>query len=131
MRSSPIRLVTGIPRVAAMALLATACAVTPVLAQQKDPAPLRSLEDAIESSTDAILMPTGQPGTLTFRNCREPCKLRSLEVTAESKFLVGATEVTLADFNAYVQRTGPQFLMVFREPDQTRVIRLQVFGQLQ
>jgi hypothetical protein len=131
MRSSPIRLVAGIPRVAAMVLLATAGAVPQVLAQQTDPAPLRALEDAIESSTDAVMLPTSQPGTLTFRNCAEPCKLRSLELTSESKLLVGSTEVTLAEFNAFVQRTGPQFLMVFREPHGTRVTRLMVFGQLQ
>jgi hypothetical protein len=130
MRTSFIRLAACIPRAAAIALLATAFAVPQVQAQ-KQPAPLRSLEDAIESSTDAVMLPTSQPGTLTFRNCADPCTLRSLEVNAESTFFVGPTKVTLAEFNAYVRSTGPQFLMVFRQPDRTNVTRLMVYGQMQ
>jgi hypothetical protein len=114
-----------------VALLATAFAMPQVWAQQSTArAPTRSLEDAIETSTDAVLMPSSVPGTLTFRGCREPCRLRSLEVTAESKFFVGATQVTLADFSAYVQRTGEQFLMVFRKPDGTAVTRMLVYGTM-
>lgn len=130
MRKSFTRLTAGLPRAAAIALLATACVVPQVQAQNR-PAPLRSLEDAIESSTDAVILPTSQPGTLTFRNCADPCPLRALEVNAQSTFFVGGTQVTLVDFNAYVRRTGPQFLMVFRQPDRTNVTRLMVYGQLQ
>ena len=130
MRRSFTGLLAAIPHVAAIALLATACAV-PQARAQTYPAQLRSLEDAIESNTEKVLLPMSQPGTLTFRECAEPCALRSLLVTAQSKFFVGGTEVTLADFNAYVRRTGPQFLMVVREPDGTDITRLIVYGRMQ
>jgi hypothetical protein len=131
MRSSFIRLAAGVPRVAAMVLLATACAVPQVRAQDVAPAPLRSLEDAIESHTDKVVLPVSQPGTLTFRSCAEPCRLRSLLLTSESKLFVGGTQATLAEFNAYIRETGPQFLMVFRKPNGTDITRLVVYGQLQ
>jgi hypothetical protein len=130
MRRSFTRLTAGIPRAAAIALLATA-SVMPQVQAQNEPAPLRSLEDAIESSTDAVILPASQPGTLTFRDCADPCKLRALEVNAQSRFFVGSSQVTLAEFNAYVRRTGPQFLMVFHQPDRTNVTRLMVYGQMQ
>jgi hypothetical protein len=126
MRSSFTRFLT----VAAVALLASAFAVPRAHAEY--PAPLRALEDAIESSTDAVLLPTSQPGTLTFRECAEPCKLRSLNVTAQSAFFVGATAVTLAQFNDFLRRSGgPQFLMVFRQPGQANVTRIVVAGRYQ
>jgi hypothetical protein len=112
-----------------VALLATAFAVPQVWGQSDAPA-TRSLEDAIETNTEAVLLPTSVPGTLTFRSCSEPCKLRSLEVNAASQFFVGGTRVTLADFTAYVRRTGEQFLMVFREPDGTAVTRMKVYGSI-
>lgn len=130
MRSSIERLLVVVPRAAAIALLATAFA-TPRVEAQNSPAPLRALEDAIESSTDAVMLPTSQSGTLTFRDCPEPCQLRSLEVSAQSRFFIGASEVTFADFNAHVRRSGPLFLMVFREPNGTRVTRLKVSGPMQ
>ena len=131
MRSSLHRLFVVVPRAAAIALLATTFAAPSVEAQNNTPAPLRALEDAIESSTDAVMLPTSQPGTLTFRACPEPCKLRSLQVTGQSTFFIGATQVTLADFNAHVRRSGPLFLMVFREPNGANVTRLTVSGQMQ
>lgn len=131
MYQSFTRPIAALPRVAAIVLLATACAVPQVRAQSTKPAPTRVLEDAIETETDAILLPTGQPGTLTFRNCAEPCKTRSIEVTGESKFFVGDSSITLEEFNAYIRRTGRQFLMVFCKPDRSAVTRLVVYGQLQ
>ncbi|GFE87937.1 hypothetical protein [Steroidobacter agaridevorans] len=131
MRSPSTRLAAGIRGVAAMVLLALACAVPQAGAQSFQPAPTRALEDAIETNTDAVLLPASQPGTLTFRNCAEPCKLRSLNVTAESTFYVGGSRVTLAEFDAYVRSTGPQFLMVFRQVNGPKVTRLVVYGQMQ
>lgn len=116
-------------RLTAIALLATTCVMPQIQAQTTEPAKLRALEDAIESNTDAVLMPTSLPGTLTFRNCTAPCQLQSLEVNAQSQFWVSDTQVTLAEFNAFVRRTGPQFMMVFRKPDGPAVTRLMVYGQ--
>jgi hypothetical protein len=116
--------------VAAVAVLANTFAM-PQLRADEYPAPTRALEDAIESSTDAVLLPTSQPGTLTFRECTEPCALRSLMVTAQSAFFVGRTQVTLAQFNDYIRRSGPRSLMVFRQPGQNNVTRLTVRGRFQ
>lgn len=124
------RLSALFPRVAAIALLATAFAAPQALAQAR-PAPVKLLEDAIETSTDAVILPSSQPGRLSFRNCGEPCNMRALELTSESKIFVGGTEVSIADFNAYVRRTGPQFLMVFVQPNRTAITRLMVYGRMQ
>jgi hypothetical protein len=115
-------------RLWAIALLATAFAAPQVGAQDK--MRLRALEYAIESSTDAILLPGSQPGTLTFRDCALPCKVPSLEVSAQSAFFIGGTQVTLADFAAYVRRTGPQPLTVFHQPGRMTVTRITVVGQV-
>lgn len=130
MRSSSIRLAAGLPRAAALVLLAIACAVPQARAQSVKPAPTKLLEHAVETYTDAVMLPSGQPGNLTFRNCAEPCKLRSLEVNAQSTFFVGKSSVTLAEFNDYIGRTGQQFLMVFYKANQPTVTRLVVYGQL-
>lgn len=131
MYQSFTRSIAALPRVAALVLLATACAVPQVRAQSTKPAPTILLENSIETYTDAVMLPTGQPGNLTFRNCAEPCKLRSLEVNGESKFFVGRSSVTLAEFNAYIRSTGQQFLMVFHKADRPTVTRLMVYGKLQ
>lgn len=131
MRSSPIRFVAAVPRVAAIALLLAAGAMPQARAQSVYPAPTRALEDAIESHTEEVLLPISQPGTLTFRNCVEPCKLRTLELTAQSTLWVGIEPVTLADFLAHIRRSGPQSLTVFRQPGKTAITRLVVIGQFQ
>lgn len=131
MRTSFTRLSVIAPRALAIALLASASAVPQVQAQTKTPAPLRALEDAVEATTETVLLPTSQPGTLTFRDCAEPCKLRSVEVTSQSTFFVGRSQVTFAEFIAHLRRTGPQSLKVFRQPDRNSVTRLVVTGQLQ
>lgn len=91
---------------------------------------LRSLEDAIESSTDAVVLPAAQSGTLTLRNCAVPCAMKSLRLSEDSRFFVGSSQVSLAEFNAYVGRTQSQFLMIFHEPGKPTITRLMVFGQL-
>lgn len=112
----------------AIALLGTAFAISQVHAQS-GPAPTRALEDAIETSTDAVLLPTSQPGKLTFRNCAPPCKVPSLEVDAQSAFFVGSKRVTLVEFAAYVRSTGPQSLTVFHQPGRMTVTRVTAMGQ--
>jgi formylglycine-generating enzyme required for sulfatase activity len=92
---------------------------------------LRSLEDAIETSTDEVYLPSSQPGSLSFRNCPQPCARASVEITNATKFYVSDAEVTYQEFNRFISRGGPQFLMVFHEPGGSRATRLIVFGQLQ
>ena len=100
------------------------------VAQTVPPAPLRSLEEAIETSTDAVLLPLSVPGTLTFKNCTAPCAIQSLEVSAATQFMVGATAVSVAEFRSYVEQTGEQFLMVFHKPGERSVTRVVAFGRI-
>lgn len=128
MLKSFARASAAIPRIAVLVLLATSFGVLQAHAAEY-PAPLRSLEDAIESTTDDVLLPASQPGTLTFRNCVEPCKLRALQVSAQTTFFVGDTQVTLAELNAYLRGAGQRSLMVFRQPDQATATRVRVAGE--
>lgn len=91
--------------------------------------PTKALEDVVESSTEDALLPTNAPGTITFRNCTEPCAVRSLIVTGQSRFFVGPTQVTLADFNEFLRGAGSRPLTVFRELNGTNVLRVVVIGQ--
>ncbi|HEY8537474.1 MAG TPA: hypothetical protein VIL28_01330 [Steroidobacteraceae bacterium] len=93
-------------------------------------AQVRLIENAIEVSTDEILLPGSVPGRLTFRECKPPCRNKTLDVNAQTQFLVGGTKVSLAEFKQYISRTGSQFLMVFHEPGGS-VTRLIVFGELE
>jgi hypothetical protein len=93
-------------------------------------AQLRALEAAIETSTDAVLLPNSVPGRLTFRDCKPPCRTHSLDVNSETSFFIGATKVSLSEFNQYISKTGSQFLMVFYEPSGRSITRLIVFGEL-
>ena len=100
-------------------------------AQAVESPPLRSLEEAIETNTDDVLLPVSQVGVLTFRKCPAPCAMQSLQVDQSSKFFVGSSEVTAEQFGAFVRSKGRgQFLMVFHKPGDTVVTRLMVFGQL-
>jgi formylglycine-generating enzyme required for sulfatase activity len=130
MSTSFTRLFTVVPRAVAIAALATGFAGFQVQAQDNS-VPFQSLEDAIESNTDAVLLPTSQLGTLTFRDCAEPCKVRSVEINAQSAFFIGSTQVTLAEFSAYVRRTGSQSLTVFHPPGRMTATRVMVVGQAQ
>ncbi|HLS80493.1 MAG TPA: hypothetical protein VK025_03725 [Steroidobacter sp.] len=112
------------------ALMFVALVASSAAAQPQNPAPLRSLEDAIETSTDAVVLPSTTSGSVTLRDCRPPCSMNSLQLTDQTRFFVGGSQVTYADFNAYVLRTGAQFLMVFHKPGEAIATRLMVFGQL-
>lgn len=110
------------------ALLALTCLAAH--AQTVRPAPLRSLEEAIETSTAAVSLPSSNTGTLSFRECPAPCTEKSLELTAQTRFVVGSQQVSFQDFKAYVASKDDQFLMVFHKPGERTVTRLMVFGQL-
>lgn len=100
------------------------------VAQTQAPAPLRSLEEAIETSTEAVLLPTSIPGTLTFKNCIAPCATQSLDVSAATQFMVGSTTVSLAEFRDFTANTDSQFLMVFHKPGERTVTRVLAFGRI-
>ena len=115
-----------------LACVMTLAVATPsvTLAQTHAPAPLRSLEEAIESSTEEVLLPTSVPGSLTFKNCTPPCSLQTLDVSSSTQFLVGSSTVTLREFRDFIAKSGSQFLMVFHKPGDRAVTRLMVFGQI-
>lgn len=122
----------GFIAAAAVAVMASAFAVPQARAQDIPPfVPTKATEDAVETSTDQVLLPTGLPGSITFRDCAEPCALRSLGVSAQTSFFVGPTQVTLADFTAFLRISGSKPLTVFRQPKGTDATRIVVIGQIQ
>lgn len=123
---------TALLAATAFVLIASAVAVPQVRAQDAPPpVPTRALEDAVETSTESVLLPTSVPGTITFRDCAAPCKLPSLNVTTESKFFVGRTQVALADFNAFLRTGGSRPITVLRKVNGTDVTRVVVIGDFE
>lgn len=117
---------------AVLALLTSAFAAPQARAQTIPPfPPTKAMEGTVETSTEDVLLPTSTPGTITFRNCAEPCSLRTLSVTGQSLFFVGSTQVALADFNAFLRGGGLKPLTVFHEINGTNVTRVVVIGQLE
>jgi hypothetical protein len=88
-------------------------------------------ESAIETMTDAVVLPSSNAGSVTFNDCEAPCVFRSVQLNEQSTYFIGPAQVTLKQFSDYVLREPAQFLMVFHEPDQPIVTRLMVFGQFQ
>lgn len=114
-----------------LANAAAAAVVSVMLHAGAAHAQLTSLEDAIESSTDAVILPASDAGALTLKNCEPPCAMRSIQLVEASRFFVGSTQVTYQQFSDYVHSNGPRFLMVFHQPDRPIVTRLMVSGHLQ
>ncbi len=114
----------------ALIVAAVLMAAVTTHAQTQRPAPLRSLEVAIETSTQDVSLPSSTSGVLTLRKCQAPCSNDSLQFTSESRFFVGGTQVSYQDFRAYIAQSGSQFLMVFHKPNEPIITRMLVFGQL-
>lgn len=104
--------------------------MSPPLTHAQSPGTLQSLEDAIETNTAEVFLPSSTGGSVTRRDCGQACAFSSLQLTDESTFYVGGSKVTLAEFNSFIAKTGPQFLMIFHKPGQPVVTRLMVFGRL-
>ena len=54
------------------------------------------VESAIETSTTVIHLPTEIPQTVAIRACAE-CSARNLAATADTRYFIGHTEVTLEE----------------------------------
>jgi formylglycine-generating enzyme required for sulfatase activity len=125
------KLSTALFAATALALVTSVLTLPQVQAQSIPPMqPPRALEEVVESTSDDVLLPTSVPGTITFRNCSEPCAVRSLTVTTQSTFFVGKTPVALADFNAFLRSGGTRPVTVLRELNGTNVTRVVVIGDI-
>jgi hypothetical protein len=58
---------------------------------------LEQLEKPVELTVSQITLPTGETGTLSFKECDE-CRTSSHRVTSATKYLLNGREVPLADF---------------------------------
>lgn len=108
----------------AIALAAAAFYSAPIQAQVKP------IEAAIETSTDAVLLPASDAGTIVFEQCEPPCAMRSVKLVDTSTYYVGGHQVSYREFAEFVRTSEPQFLMIFHEPGKPLVTRLVVYGQL-
>lgn len=88
----------------------------------------RSLERAMETSTDAVILPTSVPAYIDARGCMQ-CRAVSMEVPAGVRFFVGRDEVTLAELRKYVLGKSRD-MVIFYELDSNVVKRIVVSGVL-
>ena len=65
-------------------------------------AEMHSTEQAIESSTLSLRLPSNVPGSITVTPCDAGCAPVSLQVTAETRLFLGKKQVTLAELSKAV-----------------------------
>lgn len=104
-------------------LTATLCAVIATSAMAA-----RSLERAMETSTEAVSLPTHAPATIDARGCLA-CPSMRMEVPASARFYVGQEEVTLKQLREFA--LGKRFdMVIFYELEAPVVRRIVVSATL-
>lgn len=86
---------------------------------------MRSLEDAIETSSSLVTLPSSDAGSLYFRNCAS-CNENPLRFSKASKVFLGRDEVSLQSLNKEITDGREHFIMVFYRPDERLVTRIVV-----
>jgi hypothetical protein len=108
---------------ATLAVLATVALSGPAYAV------LIAAEEAIETSTLGISLPANAQGVIVAKLC-PTCEVSVLRVTAETRFLVGKTAVSLAELQKYVATTSAHGMVVLYDPRVHTVTRIIVKGEL-
>lgn len=105
-----------------LALLGSYAATMPLGAAAK----IVTVEQAIEASTDTVVLPASAQGTLDL-TCPS-CRTHSYRVTDTTGYFVGDTPVTLAQLKAFILG-GHYFMTVFVKPGASVATRIVVSGQ--
>lgn len=92
-------------------------------------APLKVIEQAIETSTLAVTLPDRSTGSMYVRACPS-CKALELQLTPRSKYRVGKREVTFAELRQYALGAGSRSVDVFYDAKSLTITRLTVAGEL-
>jgi hypothetical protein len=88
------------------------------------PIPFRVVEQAIETSADAVVPPSSTPGTLVVTPCAS-CPPRSFVTTATTRYASGVQVLDLRAFRDLLSRAPGRGLTLFFDPrsgELTRVI---------
>lgn len=66
-------------------------------------ADFRTITEAYEVDLNDLRLPGSEYGTLTFKPCSD-CELRTLRVTANTRYLINDRDYTLAEFAEQLKR---------------------------
>jgi hypothetical protein len=80
----------------------------------------RSLERAMETSTDAVALPKSAPASIDARGCLQ-CPAVRMEIPATARFFVGKDQVTLGELSDYAR--GKSYDMVILYELNANVVR--------
>ena len=92
----------------AVAIVALACAGGSTWAQK---APVVVIEGSVETSTDAVIFPSGLDGRIQVRGC-EGCAHSTLQLDKDTQCILGGQTVTLREMAAYSSRTSARPLTI-------------------
>jgi hypothetical protein len=90
---------------------------------------LTPAEEAVEATTVSVSLPTSEQGVIVTKTCPS-CALTVLRLTAETRFLVGKTQVTLAQLQKFIATGGTRNLVILYAPRTHAVTRVIVKGEL-
>ena len=110
-----MRLAIRLPLLALAALLTAAPAVARTVI---------SIERAIETGSNALLMPSFESGTLTADNCAK-CRPERLAVTPQTRYFAREQQVSLTALRTLLAGGAPVSVTVFvdvKTPTVTRVV---------
>jgi hypothetical protein len=103
-----------------LALLAAVALGAVTVAQAE--VPVVSVDYGIETSTDVMLMPSSNLGSVVLR-C-DACVSKSFRLTGQTLYLVGTRPVTFAELGANLRAGGARSVMLFVNPDGSEVTRI-------
>jgi len=91
------------------------------------PAALRVVEQAVETSTLSVSLPDSNSGSIALKSC-ESCKSMLLRLTPSTRFLVGRSQVSYAEFIALARGAADRNLGVFYNGKERTITRLIMSG---
>ncbi len=92
----------------AAAIVALACAGGAVRAQLP---PAIEIEGSVETTTDAVIFPSGLDGRVTVRDC-EGCLHSTLQLDKNTRCILGGQTVSLRDMAAYARQASARPLTI-------------------
>lgn len=110
-------------------LLRTLLAFSALLTSAAPAGEFRILEQAIETSTLKVSIPTDESGSMAVKACQS-CTTMVLRLTPESTYRVGRSAVSFDEFASYVRSVGTRNLDIFYDAKNGTITRLVVAGEL-
>jgi len=90
---------------------------------------LRAPEEAIETSTAAVILPRSVGGTLLTKPC-STCQSLTVRLESDTLLFIGKQQVTLLEFNKFLQSGGPYGLTIFYDKQSFAMNRIKVSAKL-